>query len=67
MGKRHWALGGYALVSVLMVSWPLYQLFGNRLRPFVLGVPLSFAWNVGWVLLTFGVLVAFHFSGGEEG
>ena len=67
MSLRHWALGGYALVCALALTWPGYHLVGRRLTPYVLGLPLPFAWNVGWVALTFLVLVVFHLSGREEG
>jgi len=53
------ALCGAALV------WPGYAWFGNRIEPFVLGLPFSLAWVVGWVVLTFGVLVVYHLTDGE--
>jgi len=67
MDRRRWLLAGYALVCLLALTWPGYALLGNTAEPYVLGLPLSFAWNVGWVALTFVVLVAYHLSGGEEG
>lgn len=54
-------LGAYALVCILSLIWPGYAAIGNRVEPFVLGLPLSLAWNVGWALVTFGVLLAYHF------
>ncbi len=60
-------LAGYAATCAAALVWPGYDVLGNRVAPYVLGLPLSFAWNVGWVVLTFLVLVAYHFaSGGEE-
>lgn len=67
MDRRRWLLAGYALVCLLALVWPGYALVGNRQTPYVLGLPLSFAWNVGWVSVTFVVLVAYHLSGKEEG
>jgi hypothetical protein len=60
-------LAGYFAICAVALVWPVYDRVGNSLEPYVLGLPMSFAWNVGWVVLTFGVLVAYHFaSGGEE-
>ncbi|MEZ4446122.1 MAG: hypothetical protein R3B72_44005 [Polyangiaceae bacterium] len=67
MARRHLALALYCGLAGLALVWPGYAIFGNGLTPTVLGVPWSFAWNIGWVLLTFLVLVGFHFAGGEEG
>ena len=60
------ALGVYALVCLAALTWPGYAWLGNRIEPFVLGLPLSLAWNVGWVLLTFVVLAAYHRLRGER-
>jgi hypothetical protein len=44
------------------VTWPGLGLLGaGAARPSVLGLPFCFAWNVGWVLLTFMVLLTYHF------
>jgi len=67
MALRHWLLAAYMAVCCLALVWPAYDLLGNRVEPYVLGLPLSFAWNVGWVVLTFLVLVGYHLSGREEG
>ena len=61
------ALGGYFLLCAVALVWPGYQLLGNRVEPYVLGLPMSFAYNLGWVVLTFVVLASYHFSGREEG
>jgi len=66
MKARQMLLGGYFLLCALALVWPGYQL-GNRVEPYVLGLPMSFAWNLGWVVLTFVVLASYHFSGREEG
>ncbi len=67
MRGRDLALGVYVLVCAASLVWPLYGLLGNRVEPFVLGLPLSFAYNIGWVLLTFFVLLGYHLTSGEEG
>lgn len=43
------------------VTWPGLGLLGaGAATPFVLGLPFCLAWNVGWVLLTFFVLLGYH-------
>ena len=60
MKIAHALFGGYALVCLAALTWPGYALLGNRIEPYVLGLPFSLAWNVFWVVLTFFVLAAFH-------
>ena len=60
-------LGVYLTACFFALTWPGYDLLGNRIEPFVLGLPLSLMWNVGWVLGTFAVLIAYHLTGREEG
>ena len=52
-------LAAYALVCLGAVSWP-GATWLDRAEPFVLGLPRAFAWNIGWVALTFVVLVGYH-------
>ena len=61
-GRRwpHVALGLYAVTCLLALVWPVFDRVANRLEPYVLGLPFSLAWIVGWALLTFGVLVAYY-------
>ena len=63
---RNLLLGGYAVSCLLAMTWPVYARFGNSIEPYVLGLPFSLAWVVGWVLMTFVVLVAYHATGGDE-
>jgi hypothetical protein len=67
MDVRRGLLAVYALVCLLALIWPGYAILGNHEQPYVLGLPPSFAWNVGWVSLTFVVLVTYHLTGREEG
>lgn len=67
MKLRHALLASYFALCAAALVWPGYQLFGNSIEPYVLGLPLSFAWNVGWVLLTFFVLLGYHLGTGEKG
>lgn len=67
MRLRHALLALYFALCTVMLVWPGYAFFGNRIEPLVLGLPVSFAWNVGWVVVTLFVLTVFHLSGREEG
>jgi hypothetical protein len=57
---RHWLLAAYCLVCLVCLLWPVYAEVGGRIEPFVLGLPLAFAWMIGWMLLTFAVLLVYH-------
>lgn len=50
----------YVVTCTAALIWPGYAWLGNRIEPWVLGLPFSLAWVVGWVLLTFCVLVVYH-------
>jgi len=50
----------YCVVCLLASIWPGFALLGARIEPRVLGLPFSFAWVIGWVLLTFVVLILFY-------
>jgi len=63
---RNLLLGIYAVCCLLALIWPVYARFGNSIEPYVLGLPHSLAWVVGWVLVTFFVLVAYHATGRDE-
>ncbi len=66
MTLRNRLLAAYFVVAAVGLVWPGYALIGNRVEPFVLGMPLSLAWNVGWVLLTFTVLSVFELTNPDE-
>ena len=55
--------GLYALCCLFALTWPGYDWLGNRIEPFVLGLPFSLAWVLGWVALSFVALVIYHSSG----
>ncbi|MFK7987859.1 MAG: DUF3311 domain-containing protein [Sandaracinaceae bacterium] len=65
-GARNVAFALYCAVCLGAVTWPGYAWFGNRVEPYVFGLPFSLAWNVGWVGLTFVVLVAYHATGPRD-
>ena len=50
----------YAVVCAAALTQPGYALFGNRVEPFVLGLPFVLVWSVGWIALTFVVLASYH-------
>jgi hypothetical protein len=53
----------YVVVCLAALTWPAYERFGNTIEPTVLGLPFSFAWVIGWVLLTFVVLIVYDATG----
>lgn len=59
MKLRHLLFGLYSLACLLAMTWPGYAWLGNRIEPYVLGLPFSLAWVVGWVLATFLVLLLY--------
>lgn len=46
-------------ISGLALIWPIYPLAAD-IRPYVFGLPLSFAWIVGWLIIMFVALVLFY-------
>ena len=67
MTLRNALFGLYALCCLCAMTWPGYAMFGNRIEPYVLGLPFSFVWVIGWVFATFVVLVIYHNSAQREG
>ena len=65
-GWRDALLAVHVVLCLLANTWPGYAWFGNSIEPYVLGVPFSLAWIVGWVVLTFVVLAVYHASGDED-
>lgn len=59
---RHWLFAAYCLVCLASLTWPVYAEVGGHIEPFVLGLPPAFAWVIGWLLLTFLVLLGYHVS-----
>ena len=50
----------FAILCMIAVAGPDYAGLGNRVEPFVLGLPFSLFWNVLWVALSFFALGAYH-------
>ena len=49
------------LIAVLAVVWPGHALFSDP-EPFIFGVPLSFAWVIFWVLISFAAMAGLNIS-----
>jgi len=62
------AFAVFTVAMVLVMIFPVYGL-GNRVEPFVLGLPWSLAWVVFWIGVEFVGLIAFYLyeHGGEGG
>lgn len=57
----------FFLLVFLAVTWPVYALFAE-IEPRVLGLPMSLAWIVGWVLASFvGLLALYVWERGQRG
>lgn len=64
MRRAHLAFAVFCAVCLAAVTWPGMDLFGGA-EPFVLGLPFSLAWNVGWVAASFVALALLHRATGE--
>jgi hypothetical protein len=62
MVARRIALGVYFAVCAAALVYPGYAWLGGRVEPYLLGLPFSFAYSIGWVVLSFLVLLAFHLA-----
>lgn len=53
-----------ALLAIVLgagcaLIWPAYPL-ARGIHPYILGLPLSFAWVVGWLVVVFVALVFYY-------
>jgi hypothetical protein len=62
MVARRIALAVYFAICAAALIYPGYAWLGGRVEPYVLGLPFSFAYCVGWVVLSFFVLLAFFLA-----
>ncbi len=60
---RHILFGLYVMLCLGAMTWPGYAWLGNSIEPYVLGLPFSPAWVVGWVLATLVALTVYHATG----
>jgi len=63
--KRALVLVGFLVVFQLCLIWPIYPIFGNA-EPFIFGFPLSFAWVILILVLSFLALLLFFKSETKE-
>ena len=64
---RDGLLAAYVVVCLASLIWPVYRRFGSSIEPYTLGLPRSLTWVVGWVCLTFVVVLVYHLTGDDEG
>ncbi len=57
---RHLLLSLYVMVCLAAVTWPGYAWVASTVSWRPLGLPFVLLWHVAWVLLTMGVMVAYH-------
>ena len=60
---RHILFGLYVMLCLGAMTWPGYAWLGNSIEPYVLGLPFSLAWGVGWVLATLVALTVYNATG----
>lgn len=55
------------LLNLLAITWPVAAIF-SAAEPFVLGLPLSMAWPIAWILIGWvTLLILDHFEQRDEG
>jgi hypothetical protein len=55
------------LLNLLAITWPVATLF-RAAEPFVLGLPMSMAWPIAWILIGWiTLLILDHFEQRDEG
>ena len=65
-GRRrapHVAFALYCALALAALIWPVYAWAGAKIEPRILGLPFSMGWVVLWIVLTFGVLIAYETLG----
>lgn len=67
MNKRYLSIIGLLgyVICILAMIWP-GALIGNRIEPFVLGLPFMFFWYVLWVFLLFLGMAALYWLENTE-
>lgn len=70
LGRRAWRLNRILFTVVMIAAtffliWPGYTFFSSA-TPFILGLPLSFAWVVLWVIIGFIAMLALHISDNKD-
>ena len=65
-GRLTGAFVCFTVAITLVMIFPIYG-FGNKVEPYVLGMPFSMFWVVFWIAVEFFAVIAFflHEHGGE--
>jgi len=57
----------FTIAMAVVMVFPVFAL-GNRVEPFVLGLPFSMAWVIFWIGVEFvGLIAFFRYEHGTEG
>ena len=56
----HALFATHCALTLFACTWPGYSWLGNRVEPFILGLPFSLAWLIGWVVATLIALVLYE-------
>ncbi|GAB5519853.1 MAG: hypothetical protein RhofKO_21040 [Rhodothermales bacterium] len=59
--RKRLGFAALVLIAFFALTAPVYMLFAKA-TPFVLGLPLSLAWIVAWMLTMFAALIALYRS-----
>lgn len=54
-----------AFLASLSIMWPVYPLFSG-IEPLIFGLPVSFAWIILWVIISFAALYALYLSDNKQ-
>lgn len=57
--RRTFAFLAVVITAGLALVWPVYPSVAG-IRPYVLGLPFSLAWVVGWLIVVFVALVLLY-------
>lgn len=57
--RRTLAFVTVGLIAGLALVWPVYPSVAS-IRPYVLGLPFSLVWVVGWLIVVFVALALFY-------
>jgi hypothetical protein len=63
---RNLLYGSFVFLCATALVWPGFPMFGNRIEPYVLGLPFGLAWNIGWVIASFSALWMYHLTGPKD-
>lgn len=59
--KRRLGLTAVVVLATLALTAPGYSWVSSS-EPYILGLPLSLAWVIGWLVIVFVVLAAFYWK-----